>query len=119
MIKAYTDLEQSKILKEILPPESADTHYWKFGLKTYHLSVGHSREWQEGYEAKKMEYIPAWSLAALLSVLQHPRCFQGDTSSYWFCGCFAKDGCYHETEASNPIDACVEMICKLHEQKLL
>lgn len=115
MVKAYTDLEQSKILKEILPPESADTHYWKFGLRTYHLSVGHSREWQEGYEAKKMEYIPAWSLAALIAILPSGKAIIHDKESGKYkCICNNIDTDFYD----NLVDACVEIICKLHEQKL-
>ena len=111
-MKAYTDIEQSKKLAEILPLESADM-YWD-------------------YNVQKHEYYPmvmddqfddtcvrAWSLVALLGVLGHPRCFQGDKPTYWFCGCFGKDKLYHEVEADNPIDACYEMILKLHELKML
>ena len=113
--RAFTSIEQSKKLAEILPLESADMYYWKRTWREgdYAIGVGHSQELKEGFEAKEIEYIPCWSLVALLGVLEHPRVFQGDKPIYWFCGCFAKDNLYHEVEADNPVDACYEMIIKL------
>lgn len=108
-MKSYTDIEQSKKLAEILPIESADMFYRGNGIDVKLM-------WE--HNAQNVKY-PCWSLAALFSVLEHPRCFQGDKPTYWFCGCFGKDKLYHEVEADNLVDACYEMILKLHEQKLL
>lgn len=127
-MKAYTDIEQSKKLAEMLPTETADGFYeaqhnpltdkWEYILFT-------GNEW-----ASEEVVIPCWSLAALLSVLpvsyddgQH--CFalinsnpNGDTE--WLC-CYedCKGHLLNECYADNPIDACYEMILKLNEQKLL
>ena len=89
-MESYTGIEQSKKLAEILPIESADMCF--------------------------NDNEPCWSLAALLREL--PDTMLGKD----------KDGYVVMVEtmgsgltafASNPIDACYEMILKLHEQKLL
>ena len=125
-IKSYTDLEQSKRLAEILPLESADMAYWKksYQPNDYAIMAHHTKELQEGFEARCIEYIPAWSLVALISVLptiddefepqlrrslDKYRCtYEGeeDSSGLW-------------RVAGNPVDACYEMILKLHELNLL
>ena len=108
-IKSYTNIKQSKKLAEILPLESADYHYIAQGEKSYFYPYSLSSDAVKDYD-EEIKYIPCWSLSALLGVLEHPRCFQGDKPIYWFCGCFGKDNLYHEVEADNPIDACVAMI---------
>ena len=119
-IKSYTDINQSKKLAEILPLESADMCYIKH-------SSSNNPTWRFDNDMPPMilggvpideitaETLPCWSLVALLGVLEHPRCFQGDKPTYWFCGCFGKDKLYHEVEADNPIDACYEMIIRLNK----
>ena len=136
--KSYTDIEQSKKLAEILSLESAD------GFWSYHDKwCSEGDEW-EGYEdypraepyleytRKENEWkedksdIPCWSLAALLGVLpdfigDYGKCLYYDVGGY-YCG-YMVDGDFmltiEETNADNQIDACYEMILKLHEQKLL
>lgn len=102
-IKSYTDLEQSKRLAEILP----------FGS-------------EDGALTENYHCIPCWSLAALFDVLpkyigDYGKCLYFDMG-YYYCG-YMVDGDFmlsiEETSADNPIDACVEMIIKLNEQKLL
>ena len=122
-MKSYTDLEQSKKLAEILPVESADMHYWKrtWRENDYAISVGHSKEWQEGFESKGVKYIPCWSLSALLDLCptingKQPILTRGKLTSLWYC--------YYEDEIDtqtydNPIDACYEMITRLNELNLL
>ena len=113
-MKAYTDLEQSKKLAEILPIESADMCY---GIDDDTLKYD-DLPWLIPYHEYTFKefYIPCWSLAALLNVL--PDTMLGKD----------KDGYVVMVEtmgsgltafASDPIDACVQMILKLHEQKLL
>lgn len=130
-MKAYTDIEQSKKLIGFLPFESADKvhHGIHVGIDgKYHLSGDNTENDviaidKEAYNRifgfEICNQLPCWSLTALLNILPHPRCFQGDKPIYWFCGCLDKDYIYHEVGASNPIDACVEMIIKLHELNLL
>ena len=125
-IKSYTDISQSHKLAEILPLESADM-YWQSNLNSsdrqYLLDIGEEEHFNIEINFEHCgigEYdIPAWSLAALLGVLEHPRCFQGDKPIYWFCGCFGKDNLYHEVEADNPVDVCYKMIIELHKLNLL
>lgn len=70
-IKAYTDIEQSRKLAEILPLESADMHYskdfdgrWVVGLANY-ASVKIPK-----YVGNVEEHLlPCWSFAALFKLL--------------------------------------------------
>lgn len=127
-MKSYTDLNQSKRLAEILPIKSTDGYYWKRTWKEndYAISVGHSKELQEGFESKCIEYIPCWSLAALFDILpkfigDYGKCLYYDVGGY-YCG-YMDDGNFmltiKEANADNPVDACYDMIIKLHELKLL
>ena len=115
-MKSFTDLQQSKKLAEILPLESADMHYWRKGQI---LGVGYSKEMQEGFESKGIDYTPCWSLAALLSVLQYPTLFQNGDEE-WVCTVWIDTTKpYSILPKDNPVDACVEVIERLHELNLL
>ena len=117
--KTCTDLPQSKKLAEILPTESADCHF------SANVSP-------KGYLEKPIwgnpEYVnysafPCWSLAALLEIIRKPTAFDLliDGRGYR-CHCRDKhEGKFYGTGdyCDSPIDACVEIIEKLHEQKLL
>ena len=133
-IKSHTDLVQSKKLAEILRVESADMHYDSgdeceicFGRGMYEEIA----DWIcEG--TPRPADIPCWSLTALLSVL--PFHIIANNQGYAFSmhkglnkdgetymvryNVFNTDVCLYETEYyNNPIDACYEMIIKLHELK--
>ena len=141
-MKSYTDLEQSKKLAEFLPLESSDG-FWEYHDKWY--SEGDEWEGYEDYpraepylEYTRMENewkedksdVPCWSLAALLSVLpkkyypikdHETNLILGKPKDKW-CVLYwdatgMQDG--EQTLEDNPIDACVEMILKLHELKAL
>ena len=115
-MKAYTDLEQSKRLAEILPLESADMFY-RSNSNDVKLMWEHLKD------------IPltnaCWGLATLLEVL--PNQFGRYTKTlYWFDDawhCEYVDEDYEAmtngTSANNPIDACYKMIILLHERNLL
>ena len=125
-IKSYTDLEQSKKLAEILPLESADMSWVSNGLgKPFARTIP--------IKGDPEELCGCWSLAALLDVLPS-RLFDSTPKrkelyllpdldkSYCFYRQFAvktKGKIYLLTEGECLVDACVEMIEKLHEQKLL
>lgn len=137
-IRSYTTIEQSKVLAEILPLESADMYY-KYVLpksdRIIHTpEIGNpidSLKWyNEGYTFRGKrepitlsEYcIPCWSLSALLGVLPFPQLSKdilGSGKEGWMVSVYPDncryDSCWHD----NPVDACYEMIIKLHEQKLL
>lgn len=116
-MKAYTDIEQSKKLAEILPIESADMFYRR-------NKVDVKLMWE--HNAHKVK-CPCWSLAALLNLLPSVITRKGKRMFLTL----EKAGAYNlyykspnrldelwETK-EDVIDACYEMILMLHEQKLL
>ena len=109
-MKAYTDLEQSKRLAEILPLESADMWYWEFPTAPTYNGYGYPMF----HKGEDIRNIPCWSLAALLSV--YPMVVGRDLDM--FC-CWQNSEGLHSRHYDNPVDACVEMILKLHERNLL
>lgn len=138
-IKSFTSLEQSKKLAEILSIESADG-FWEYHNKWY----SEGDEW-EGYEdypraepyleytRKENEWkedksdIPCWSLASLLGVLPknlkigRPSLESNYRGCYWiqYYDEFMKPNDYKTECFDNPVDACVDMIEKLNELKML
>ena len=119
-MKAFTDLEQSKKLAEILPLESADMYYFTM-IRDYPYSQGKIKTIAKIMDGSfSSDYdTPCWSLAALLGVV--PYLSLHKTFSGWRCDSYNKEGtsCILGVPADNPVDACYEMIIKLHEQKLL
>ena len=112
-MKSYTDIEQSKKLVGILPIESADMRYAY--IAPY-----------KPYSCDDIVYIiidfgkpsdidiPAWSLAALLDVL--PSAILDSSDDHQFrLHCMEKFTEWYD----NPIDACYELVLKLHELKML
>ena len=121
-IKSYTDLEQSRKLAEILPHESADMWYTisivdKFGIDNY--------EEYPSFEKSTDIDVPCWSLTALLNVLpdeledNHFLTLQKEKNEYCCCYEGLNNSFRHNTFADNPVDACVAMIERLHELKML
>lgn len=118
-IKAYTDLEQSKKLAEILPIESADM-YWKNGVSKKYIQC--FTPFVDNDYGTDVDYdydVPCWSLSALLGVLSNPSLHK--TYIGWRCDSYNENctKCQLGDTADNPIDACVEMVLKLHELNLL
>ena len=111
-MKSHTDIEQSKKLAEILPLESADMG-WYYSRNP---NSARNQMWV-GTKAENAD-IPCWSLAALLDVLKYPSLTQ-DVGNKWSITDWT--GAYPKSEYSfdNPIDACVTMVEKLNERKLL
>lgn len=123
-IKSYTDIEQSKKLEEILPLESADMRYAPFGDT-------HPWAWDEEVKLLEKGSIPCWSLAALLEQLPYELCDDDGNSCYLQID--KEDDIYQlvyidpyedfermETDRyEHFVDACVEMIERLHELNLL
>jgi hypothetical protein len=128
-MKAYTDIEQSKKLAEFLPLESADMFWYRDAVTT---EVNpRIMNYTQVPKLQSMYYSPCWSLTALLNaipqeifcgdyvinitegrlnkwVLTYDHCVNRNHSNYGLSSC-----------ADTLVDACVEMIVKLHEQKLL
>lgn len=109
-MKSYTDIEQSKKLKEILPIESADMFY----VYDRHLDKLYGdTPYPIGYKVLNENVdIPCWSLAALLEIISYPTLSQG-YDSRWSCMNFPGN---EEVEGcENPIDACYELILNLRK----
>ncbi len=104
MTKSFTDLEQSKRLAEILPIESADMCY------PLPCEDGDKPLLEQGGFGS----TPCWSLASLLDV--YPMIVGRDMNMY--C-CWQNGKNLHSRHYNNPVDACYEMILKLHESNLL
>lgn len=119
--KAFTSLKQSKKLAEFLPLESADMCWTPFDEKwDAYLGAPHP-------DAIKKE-IPCWSLAALLDIIPKRikdfNVLRIDIGEKDFAIWYDEIGYGVNTELpditlESPTDACVEMIIKLNEQKLL
>ena len=116
-MKAFTNIEQSKKLAEILPIESADMRWREVTYGFYHIEVKIPKGW---YNVPP-KGIPCWSLAALLNIspyIEVGRELYGAHHGKWYSRYTTGDYQY-KTIADNLIDACYEMILKLHEQKLI
>ena len=122
-MKSYTDIEQSRKLAEILPLESADMCYPKDAFE-YH----YAKEPVCHYNGIGLAH-PCWSLAALLNIL-HSKTKNipslsgggykdGKYTQDWCLDYEFDNGDYQKTFADNPVDACVAMIERLHEQNML
>ena len=112
-VKSYTDIPQSKRLAEILPLESADMYYaLSEDESTNMMNFGKP----QGFFDKTQV---VWSLAALLGVLPNPSLHK--TYTGWRCDTYNENctKCQLGDIADNPLDACYEMILKLHELNLL
>lgn len=130
MIKTYTDIEQSKRLAEFLPLDSADC-YWSYDS----LQGFHRIEWfEEGYNKQaqlREKDIPCWSLVALLEII--PVIIERANNRYRLRMDKSEkdfDIWYEDIDSGlvqldldiitpNMVDTCVEMIEKLHNEKLL
>ena len=126
-MKSYTDLEQSKKLAEILPIESADMALCS---KIQPLMTDYISAKKKFSNAGEIPIDPCWSLAALLNYLREIDLFpQIDADE---CNVTMSINYYNEEEtrllvpihtikvkAESFVDACYEMIVKLHELKML
>lgn len=142
-MKSFTDLEQSKKLAEILPIESADMAWCNNSIKGVNYTDKFSanlytiKEMKDVFDTalngwdKYWELVPCWSLSALMEVIKEHDdytldiCFGGyEGEKYvreWCCTYEQDIPPYNDilSHAENVIDACVEMVIKLHELHLL
>jgi len=126
-MKSYTDLEQSKVLADILPLESADMYYEKgSGIGGSDIvQFGNYADMRIAKNLLGIKTIPCWSLAALLKYLSEikPQIYTPilfPSEGKWILQ-FMEYGHGNVCEVScdNPVDAYVTMIEKLHEFNLL
>lgn len=126
-MKLYTDIEQSKKLEEILPIESADMWYWHFPTAPTYNGCGYPMF----HKGEDIRNVPCWSLAALIEKLPD-ELTTDDGIDYNLTICkenFQYYLYYHDSWGTAEdietnyyddfIDACYEMILKLHELKIL
>jgi len=128
-MKSYTGIEQSKKLAEILPLESADMAWCNNSIKGVNYTDKFSanlytvKEMQDVFNEalhgwdKYWELIPCWSLAALLSII--PEVSLNTFKDGKWNAMVQHNGKMIYGDKDNPVDACYEMILKLHELNLL
>ena len=129
-IKSYTDIEQSKKLAEIFPLKSADMkwYFWKEEINAPKIpTFGYSKDAAESYKNTEAIYLPCWSLAALHGVVS-TYCsrleitLRADKKHNVFA---VKDDFVfrsfddHPDGFDNLVDACYDVIIKLHELNFL
>ena len=124
-MKGYTDIEQSKKLAKILPIDSADMFHFIHEVDT--VGFGYKKDAAEFYSKTKFEYIPCWSLAALLEVVKtHSIRLEIALRADKNYNIFAVYGDFvfrsfddFPDGFDTLVDACVAMIESLHELNLL
>ena len=123
-MKSYTDIEQSKRLAEILPIKGADMGWNVFVDGTTRILP--IDDWDLVKDGSgNVKFYPAWNLAALLDVLPIldnrspviPKTFDGKYRVVYHSTACERGIFTHDYD--NPIDACYEMVLKLHELKML
>lgn len=123
-IKSFTDLSQSKVIAEILPHKTADMYYTPPLIKGHTDYIPHlKRKLPIDWDIEQA--IPCWSLAALFNVL--PNSIYDNTDEYSQLEFSKISVAYHDMNdgikvgsiKDNLVDACYEMIIKLHELNLL
>ena len=133
IIRAYTTIEQSRKLAEILPIESADMYYHK-NTKGDFVEYPHFNAEYKSMVDRDINYndevIPCWSLAALSAFIL-PSIVDDDGNNYKFY--LSKDGLGRWTayykgndvsihiceESHNMIDVIFEMVCWLKIEKYI
>lgn len=108
-MKGFTDLDQSRKLVEFLSLESADM-VWATDNDV--IVVPYDVVARENV---LHDFVPCWSLTALMDVLDRGAVFK--TPKGWVCQTYVEYKAINSNYHSNPVDACVEMILELHKQK--
>jgi len=112
-MKSYTDLEQSKKLAEFLSLESADMYYTPPLIKGHTDYIPHlKRKLPIDWDIEQK--TPCWSLASLLNILPSST-LDSSNDHHYRLHCMERFTEWYD----NSIDACYEMIIKLHELNLL
>lgn len=142
-MKSYTDLEQSKMLAEILPIESADMYYSDVPVREWIDITDISKGTHVVFKSQIFAIenllnheigegdIYAWSLAALINVIPQ-EIFDGEyvinitegRNNKWLLTYDDYENENHSyyglsSGADNLVDACYELVLKLRERKVL
>lgn len=114
MNKICTDINQPKKIIELgIDVNTADMYYHPYPNDEYWYDVPNI-----GNADLKFNQLPCWSLAALLSVIPNVS-LNSFKDGNWNAAMEQQNGKMIYSDADNPIDACVKMILKLHELKML
>ena len=119
IIKSYTDIEQSFKLKGILPLESADMYYDRYGTPNF---IDNIVTYKSIKTDKYQHLIPCWSLTALLNIFPYPQLSKdklGSGKERWMVSAYPDNCKFDSYWHENPIDACIEMIIHLNKLNLL
>ena len=125
-MKAYTDLEQSKKLAEILPLKSADQTWERIAIAGANLDVPEELQYRLNGDSPYLYYsgigIPCWSLSALLNVINkdfYPNLFH-DGEAWNLTATHHDDNTIkYDTCGDDPLDIIYRMIVFLHDQNLI
>ena len=114
MNKICTDIQQSQKLIELgVDINTADMFWDTLFAKNPEAQVNNHHLVDEYDDEHR---VPAWSLTALLDILPTGKVLLHDKGNHGYkCICNNIDSYYF----NNPVDACYDMILKLHEQKIL
>lgn len=133
-MKSYTNLEQSRKLSEILPVESADQTWERIAIAGTNLDVPEEMQyWHNGntpYILNSKIGIPCWGLTALLDIFPCSKespivnltrgGWNPSFTRRWFATWEDENkNIFFSCDGTSPVDAVVELIMKLHEQKLI
>lgn len=125
-MKAYTDIEQSKKLAEILPLESADMWYQHIGISIKDDSEKPIYFPMVIRDCESDKDIPCWSLTALIDVLpleiETHKQTDGHKIYYYvesYMKRMGKEKYLSTKQYENLVDACYEMVLTLHDNNLL
>ncbi len=141
-MKSHTDIIQSRKLAEILPVESADMCWCNNSIKGVSYTDEFSANLRTVKEVKDIfdsafnewdkywKLIPCWSLVALLDIFPCSKespivnltrgGWNPSFTRRWFATWEDENkNILYSCDGASPIDAVVELIMKLHEQKLL
>ena len=111
-MKSYTDIEQSKKLAEILPPESADNVIVSIGDREGVKTVVMPKETFDTIRTPFSDIrntIPCWSLSASLRLIPNFNMFKRTIE------CRIETTNHLIDKACDPIHAAFEMVCWLRE----
>ena len=91
-----------------------------YALPRYHWLDDHIDDWDLVKDGSgNVKFYPAWSLVALLNVI--PLVSLSEYNGAWSCDYYNKErhNYVFGKITGNPIDACYELVLKLHEQNIL
>ena len=136
-MKIATDLEQSRKLAEFLPIESADMFYFRqidddyfppniISIVPTPIIISDDKKPNYNYD------IPAWSLSALMNAIPNRVEYEFKTyffkletdvyssgEKYYDLGYQSAYGWLEYEDSTELVDACVNLIIKLHERELI